>query len=980
VSPLEPVNSLRPTLNKIVNQTAPAIDAHTHGRAIRSAMVVVVVIGWMLFSGCQQLRLPAIDPSGQCLLAPYPVSTTLALPCSGGEGCCCLSCLGKIGAHLHEKKAKTHAILDKFHRGMTTPAFVEPATPPPCLETTGPTSLPHCGRDLSGQSPCGDDCQLGPPAVLHGDEALGKKRHHHHCLPERGNRGCILLSPQKIVAPVGGEVILLSGICGNDGYLQVGQPLQWMLTPESVGTFIEVGNDAPGMLHRLAGLEKADKKSATYAIGVTSTKRALITRGNMNRGDDVPLDKGQTWLSISSPTEGTSRVTVLAPDSECWDQRKATATIYWIDARWQFPAAQAVLAGTPVTLSTRVTRAEGAVPARGWSVRYEILNPELGLFAPSDPTNPSAGGTSVIERIVDSSGNATVDLIPNRNANGSFTSGTAAISMQVIRPGNDRDNMPDLTLGTGQTFVTWSAPQLAIRAGAPAVATFDVPVEVFANVQNPGDQPATNVRVSVTIPPGARVTQADTFAQVTPTNVTWEIGTIPPRTQLDLFMSMATQSSVRLSFEARGDSSLYAEDTIAIDVFRPSLAVRVRPSSDQTVEVGTPVTFNIDVTNIGDRPLTGVNLRAVGDNAMTHTQTGSRIIGQNKTDGPLQPGQSWTAATTFVPTDSGRRCITVEAYADGGQRVDGEACVTVMNRVVAVPAITATISGPDQIATGATRLFKYRVVNTGQVPLSNVRITATFDSRLELMQATEGSDTSRIGQYQIGWTIPAMPVGPDPRSTALLEGQFLANQINPRATMILTVESAEGARASDTFNFELVPGAAAAPIAPTSRPELPPIVSTPTIPSTPAPIPADPRSTQPNLPTQPSNPANANTLVLSLLDRDDPVRVGQSVRYSLSVRNMSDQIDSAVALRFKLPAGVELTRVVQRLAPQANQFRREGDTIYLEDIRDLRPGETVDYEIELVSNQPQTIELNVEAISRLVPGGAFASQTTRVIQ
>ncbi len=179
----------------------------------------------------------------------------------------------------------------------------------------------------------------------------------------------------------------------------------------------------------------------------------------MNPNDDVPLDKGQTWLSLSSPSEGVSRVTVLAPESDCWDQRKATATIYWIDARWQFPTPQPVLAGTPVTLSTRVTRSEGSLPARGWTVRYEMLNPELGLFA---------NGKTIMEATVDGSGNATVEIIPARGPQGNFMSGTAIVQANVVRPnGVNNDNMPDLPLGSGQIFVTWSAPQLAIRAGAP---------------------------------------------------------------------------------------------------------------------------------------------------------------------------------------------------------------------------------------------------------------------------------------------------------------------------------------------------------------------------------------------------------------------------------------------------------------------------------------------------------------------------------
>ena len=38
------------------------------------------------------------------------------------------------------------------------------------------------------------------------------------------------------------------------------ETLEWMLTPESVGTFIEVGDDDPGLLHRLVGSGKQPEK------------------------------------------------------------------------------------------------------------------------------------------------------------------------------------------------------------------------------------------------------------------------------------------------------------------------------------------------------------------------------------------------------------------------------------------------------------------------------------------------------------------------------------------------------------------------------------------------------------------------------------------------------------------------------------------------------------------------------------------------
>ncbi len=51
----------------------------------------------------------------------------------------------------------------------------------------------------------------------------------------------------------------------------------------------------------------------------------------------------------------------------------------------------------------------------------------------------------------------------------------------------------------------------------------------------------------------------------------------------------------------------------------------------------------------------------------------------------------------------------------------------------------------------------------------------------------------------------------------------------------------------------------------------------------------------------------------------------------------------------------------------------------MDDIRDIRPGETIDFDIELVGNQPQDLEIVVEAISRLMPTSTFTSQRTRVI-
>ncbi len=223
--------------------------------------------------------------------------------------------------------------------------------------------------------------------------------------------------------------------------------------------------------------------------------------------------------------------------------------------------------------------------------------------------------------------------------------------------------------------------------------------------------------------------------------------TIPPQQQLDLFADVTAQAPTQLTFQARGDAGLVAEDTVRIDVYQPSLAITIEPEEAKYV-AGQPVTFNIDVKNTGDRPLQNVELVATGDDLMIHQETGNQSVKKPKTDGPLQPGEDWLVSAVFVPTESGRRCINVEATAEGGQRAQSQSCVTVINPIPPTPAISNTITGRQRVQVGDTILVRSQLLNTGQVTLTNTRVTMSYDPQLSPRGATvDGLDDSRIGQY-----------------------------------------------------------------------------------------------------------------------------------------------------------------------------------------------------------------------------------------
>jgi len=103
----------------------------------------------------------------------------------------------------------------------------------------------------------------------------------------------------------------------------------------------------------------------------------------------------------------------------------------------------------------------------------------------------------------------------------------------------------------------------------------------------------------------------------------------------------------------------------------------------------------------------------------------------------------------------------------------------------------------------------------------------------------------------------------------------------------------------------------------------------------------------------------------------------------LRVLNDSNERDGQVAIQFRLPDGVFLERVNQTTHPELGQFEVGDDNVVrLADIGSLNPGEAIDYELILSSNQPQTFEtfdLDILIRSARMPNGFREKITTTVV-
>ena len=101
----------------------------------------------------------------------------------------------------------------------------------------------------------------------------------------RDYRQAVSLTPRRQIAAVGSEVILLGGVCDEEGYYRLREPLEWTLSQGSVGHFNDPGDPAVGWLGRRGRLASLGAEplpelcSNNYAVSLSSKKVQVLTRG-----------------------------------------------------------------------------------------------------------------------------------------------------------------------------------------------------------------------------------------------------------------------------------------------------------------------------------------------------------------------------------------------------------------------------------------------------------------------------------------------------------------------------------------------------------------------------------------------------------------------------------------------------------------------------------------------------------------------------
>ncbi len=417
--------------------------------------------------------------------------------------------------------------------------------------------------------------------------------------------------PDRLVAPVGSEILLKAGICGADGYLIANQRVDWSVARNGVGQFSEMGLRDPSQL--LGWWEAPQKIDDWSATSTTAYVPISLNTNTPDPNDDVQIQRGESWITLTSAAEGTSIITAYAPAFSEFNQ--AAATIYWVDAQWIFPASTIVNMGRPHTLTTTVLRRTDGAPLAGWVVRYIVAGgASLGY----------AGGNT-IEVPTDATGRASVEVSPTDPGGG-----TTNIAITIVRPQSAGPNaLPRMELGGGAATITWSP------AAVPAPVSPNPPVTpapVSPPPSLPGPAPPPQLPPATQPPPAL------------PSNTSQPSPYTPPPSQ---------------------------------PTGRPRLEINLRAVSPDQVAVGEFIAYELTVINRGDSVARHIQILDRFDRGLRFPGgKPNEYTVKNTSMRDLQPNESDIVRLPFQVVDVGKQCHDVTVTADGADPATQHACVT----------------------------------------------------------------------------------------------------------------------------------------------------------------------------------------------------------------------------------------------------------------------------------------------------------------
>jgi uncharacterized repeat protein (TIGR01451 family) len=246
--------------------------------------------------------------------------------------------------------------------------------------------------------------------------------------------------------------------------------------------------------------------------------------------------------------------------------------------------------------------------------------------------------------------------------------------------------------------------------------------------------------------------------------------------------------------------------------------------------------------------------------------------------GSLNPGEQRSVRLSLTAVAGGSQQVSVEATSGTLLRETANAAVSVL-----APSLNLAVTGPALRYIGRDARYSVNVTNDGQAVTNNVRAMYVVPKGFEYLYASRGGNFDEATRT-VTWFVGSV----SPKETIELSLKLKPTQLGDFAHVARAI-SEQGAVAEAQADTKI---------------------------------------------------EGTASLVLEVLDLDDPVEIGRETAYEVRVRNEGSKEAQNVGLSFELPSGVKLINV-----KGPTQHIAESGLVVFKGLPTLEPGKTVIFQI-----------------------------------
>lgn len=290
-------------------------------------------------------------------------------------------------------------------------------------------------------------------------------------------------------------------------------------------------------------------------------------------------------------------------------------------------------------------------------------------------------------------------------------------------------------------------PNIEIQKRAPAEVQVGLPATVTLLVRNVGNATAFDVRISDSVPKGAKLTRTNPEAKSDAQgNLVWELGQFKAGAEQVLTMEIVPETEGEIGSVA--SVQFAAQASVRTMSTLPKLLVKQTTAT--SVLGGDSEVIKIDVVNNGTGTARNVRLEAEIPPNMRHA-SGSTALDTDGID--LAPGDSFQMELELTAVAAGPATSRVKAVSDNASPFESTATIDVIQ-----PKLDLAIDGPRLRYLERQATYKVQVQNTGNAMAKGIRLVVYLPRGLQFNSAANDG-TYFPEQHSVEWYLEELNAG-----------------------------------------------------------------------------------------------------------------------------------------------------------------------------------------------------------------------------